>query len=289
MTEQEQTPVDVAEATFVHDLMGHCLDEFKAMPEVWQKLSKQQQDEAIYRLDKCVKTLARQAVDTIASYGLTRVMVEVGNITIKDLELEAKITAPKDVGYKHDFCDMQGHRAYLVVSDAQELPKQPHAHQGDEEQRHLDLPEEGAEAGAGSHPPSQAPQEDPASAETSAGIDDAAESDPGINEADFEEDPEAPPIEGDDLMDGQETDDAPITLDGLPVDQTHCERVAAELTTKGPYGYPVAVELVAAAAVGEHDAIDELEQNLVDDTEELMAPFFKAAGIDRTIDLGLLE
>ncbi len=297
MSEEIQA-VEVAENTFIHDLMAHCIDEFRAMPEVWQKLSKQQQDEAIERLGKCVQTLARQAVDTIASYGLTRVAVNVGDITIKDLEAVAKITGPKG---DHAFYDMQGERAYLVISDAQELPKQPHAHQGDEEQRHLELPEEGAEAGAESPPPSQSPQEDPAPAETSEillgrddptaeGVDDAAESDPDAVDADFVvPEGQAPPVEGDDLMEGQETDVAPVTLEDLPVDQAHCERVVAELTTKGPYEQQAAVELVAAAAVGEHEAIDELEQNLVDDADELLGPFFTAAGIDRTMDLSELE
>jgi len=299
MAELEQTPVEVAEVTFVHDLMGHCIDEFKAMPEVWDRLSENAQDEVIERLHKGVMAVTRHAVDLLAAQGFARVRVEVGDITIKDAEIVPKITINKAQAGAHDVYEFQGETCYLVLSDAEFLANTPHAHKGDNPQREMELKEEGAEAGAESPTPSLPPQEDPAPAETSEGVDDAEEITgfmPGVDfgasadRVEAENAAEAPPIEGDDIMAGEElVDDAPVTLENLPVDQAHCERVVVELTAKGPYGYPVALELVAAAAVGDQDAIGEIEDNLVDDAEELLAPFFKVAGIDRSIDLGQLE
>ncbi len=79
-----QNAVDFTVSTLGKDLMGLVLQEIKAIPDVWQKLSEAKQNDVIDRIRDNVEFSVGKAVGLIASQGCWRVLGELEKVTLAD-------------------------------------------------------------------------------------------------------------------------------------------------------------------------------------------------------------
>jgi hypothetical protein len=113
--------------TMFGDLVSLVIDEIKAAPDVWQKLSEFQQDEVIGRVRQRVEFNVRQAVKLIASEGREVITAELEQITAKD-GIKAVCTLAKHDPNRHALLDSVGKAVLIVVADSSqflngEMPK----------------------------------------------------------------------------------------------------------------------------------------------------------------------
>src|SRR5690606_30910002 len=100
MSEQNES-IDVAEETMAGDLMSFLRDELKAAPDVWQKMSEEQQENVIYRAENRVLTAVKKAVQIIASADRPTISATVESVTVKD-GIKAVLTLPKYDAQRHE-------------------------------------------------------------------------------------------------------------------------------------------------------------------------------------------
>lgn len=82
--EPEEEILGMTAETIGHDLLAAVVDEIKALPDVWQKLNQEKQDDVIERLERRVKAVTKQAVELLASEGRTTLVARIESIAIKD-------------------------------------------------------------------------------------------------------------------------------------------------------------------------------------------------------------
>lgn len=191
----------LASDTMKGDLITALVDELKAAPNVWPKLSQQQQDEVIFRFERRVGAAIREAVRMIASDNRPSIEATLEQITAKD-GIKAVITLSKNHSQRHDLLDAVGQAVLIVVADAEpysggDRPKP------EPDQRQLLTATEAQQAAQDAAGDSEA---DEATAEVGDGAQDALEAlDAGIEAADEGElaeqatedlptDPEAPAV-----------------------------------------------------------------------------------------------
>lgn len=114
------TPIQVAEATLLGDIMKFVVDELKAAPDVWQKLSQHKQDEVIYRIDSRARQLVGQVVDIIASNDRPTIAATVESVTVKE-GIKAVLTLSKTDEQRHELFDAAGRPVLLVVASKEEF------------------------------------------------------------------------------------------------------------------------------------------------------------------------
>lgn len=133
MNEQEVMPatipafVEMAQETMLGDLVNLVIDEMKAAPDVWQKLSERQQDDVIYRARCRCEDAIRQAVHFIYSEGRTVITADLEQLTAKD-GIKAVLTLNRHDENRHQLLDSVGKPVLIVVTDASdftggEIPK----------------------------------------------------------------------------------------------------------------------------------------------------------------------
>lgn len=121
MTHYQQIPaVELARETMVGDLMSLVIEELKAAPDVWQKLSEHKQDAVIGRVHQRVLEAVRQAVELIATNGHTATPATLEQVTVKDA-VKAVITVSRTDPSRHDLADAVGRAVMIVVADPTEF------------------------------------------------------------------------------------------------------------------------------------------------------------------------
>lgn len=180
MTEVAERPLGIAAENLVHELMAVTLEELKHAQDVWQKLSADEQDAVIARVDKRVRTAAREALEEFSAHGLTRVQASIESITVKD-GIKAVLSLSKSDAGRHELIDAQGGKCTVVLAPISAWTDGKHGHKADAPQRELELgsvlgsianseaakpttPEDGApatDAGTDGQPPQDPPPADP--------------------------------------------------------------------------------------------------------------------------------
>lgn len=139
MTEETAiTAVELARETLLGDLMQLVIDELKAAPDVWQKLSEHKQDALIHRVEQRTREAVRQVVEMIASNGRTAIPATLEQVTVKD-GIKGVITVSKTDPSRHDLTDAVGRAVMIVVADPSEFNGGAGAVQADKDQPELPL------------------------------------------------------------------------------------------------------------------------------------------------------
>lgn len=136
MTENDNASVEIAAETMRGDLVSMLIDELKAAPDCWQKLSQAQQDDVIWRATRRVESSVRAAVNIIAADGRKVITSTLEQITAKD-GIKAVCVLGKHDPNRHELLDSVGKAVLIVVADCDEysggeIPK------GESDQRALD-------------------------------------------------------------------------------------------------------------------------------------------------------
>lgn len=118
-TTETATPSSPAIAgdTMTGDLMACLIDEFKAAPDVWQKMPEDHQQDLIYRVQKRVQEAVRIAVEIIASDNRPTIVATVESVTVKD-GIKAVVALPKSDAQRHELFDAAGMAVLLIVGGA---------------------------------------------------------------------------------------------------------------------------------------------------------------------------
>jgi hypothetical protein len=144
MSDVENDEIDMTAETVARDLIGMLVGEIRLMPDIWQKLGPNEQDDIIERVRKRVMDNVRKAVTLIASAGRITVAGDLKKVTFAD-KVEAVFTLAKSDPSALELCHAQGQACLIVVSN-------PGAHMdgaGDEAaQRQLSIPGVDDEANA---------------------------------------------------------------------------------------------------------------------------------------------
>ncbi len=121
MTHYSEIPaVELASETLLGDLMSLVIEELKAAPDVWQKLSESKQDAVIGRVHQRVREAVRQAVELIAANGRTAIPANLEQVTVKDT-YKAVLTLSKTDPNRHELVDATGRAVVIVIADAEEF------------------------------------------------------------------------------------------------------------------------------------------------------------------------
>lgn len=134
----QDTVFETCEQTVVGDLMALTLDELKHAQDVWQKLSEDEQDDAIRRVEQRVKAAVTTVVRMISAQGFTRVPAKIESITIKD-GMKAVLLPLAISEDKHALIDAQGQTVTIVLADVSKFVDAPHDHKAEPVQRDLAL------------------------------------------------------------------------------------------------------------------------------------------------------
>lgn len=123
----DMAPADLAAESMLGDLSALIIDELKAAPDVWAKMSQHKQDDVIDRVTKRVGAAIVEAVKMIASEGREVIAADLESITAKD-GIKAILTLPKSSPSRHALLDAVGLPVLIVVAGAKqflngELPK----------------------------------------------------------------------------------------------------------------------------------------------------------------------
>jgi len=119
MSEQNEA-VDVAEETFIGDLVSMAVTEIKNMPKSWQELSEDEQGEVIERLQNRAKSAAGQAINIIASNNRPTVLANIESITFK-AGIKAVLQVSPQAAHRHELADAEGCQVMLVIPHTEQM------------------------------------------------------------------------------------------------------------------------------------------------------------------------
>lgn len=132
-------PTDEIAAETMHgDLMAIVLDEIKALPDVWQKLGEQEQDDVIDRVKRRTESVIARCVEMLATKGFTRIAAKVDSVTVKD-GIKAVLTLSQLAAARHELVDAQGQTAYIVLADTEAFGGGTEEHKAEPDQGALTL------------------------------------------------------------------------------------------------------------------------------------------------------
>ncbi|MDE3023688.1 MAG: cell division protein FtsK [Pseudomonadota bacterium] len=124
--------------TIGRDLLQALVLEMKLLPDVFQKLSKNKQDDVIDRLRSRVADNIRMAVHMLAAEGRTVVAGDLDQITIKD-GVKAVIKFGAGAPNLHELYEVSGKAVLVVVANAGDHLGGMDEVKGEVDQRGLDL------------------------------------------------------------------------------------------------------------------------------------------------------
>ncbi|AXF04769.1 hypothetical protein [Paraburkholderia hospita] len=110
--------IAMASETLAGDLLGALTRELKVMPDIWPKLSEQEQNEIIERLRMRVADNVRQAVKLIASEKRVTVVADLKKIVFGE-KVEAVLAISDRDPARLDLADARGQMCLIVVADSQ--------------------------------------------------------------------------------------------------------------------------------------------------------------------------
>ena len=150
--ESVATPVNIASETMLGDLMSLTLDELKHAQDCWPRLSQDEQDRVIERIEARTREAITHAVRIVATSGFVRLPATLESITVKD-SIKAVLSLPKSDPNRHELFDRAGHVLTVVLADVSQLVT-PHGHKGESPQ--LDLLVDGKLRDLGDEPDAKA-------------------------------------------------------------------------------------------------------------------------------------
>lgn len=112
--------VDIGGLTMLGDLCALVVDEIKAAPDVWAKLSEEKQEAMIGRIRQRVGEAVGQAVRAIAANGRVAIAAKLEQVTVKD-GLKAVLTMDKHDPQRHELLDATGRAVMIVIADPSEF------------------------------------------------------------------------------------------------------------------------------------------------------------------------
>jgi hypothetical protein len=115
-----KSTIALTEKTMLGDLCHVVIDELKAAPDVWQKLSEEKQREAIERMRKRLTKTIRDAVKFFSSDGSMGIDVDVDAFNGKDGGMKIVLRASRGFEQAQQIVDICGHPALLVVTSAEQ-------------------------------------------------------------------------------------------------------------------------------------------------------------------------
>lgn len=114
---EDSAIVELASATMTGDLLTALVDELKAAPDVWPKLSQHKQDAIIDRFHRRIGEAIKEAVRMIASDNRPTIRAKLEQLVSKD-GIKAVLTIAQTDPQRHDLLDAVGQRVLLLVADA---------------------------------------------------------------------------------------------------------------------------------------------------------------------------
>lgn len=137
-TKDNEPEVQIAEPTFLGDLMEMVLQELKLVQKPWQELSERQQKEILFRIERQAKAMTRKAIAILAAGDHTTVKAAVDSVTFKD---GAKAVLKSVIGSGQGFhtladCANEGAHVLVVLPD-DSIADQEHEHEADPDQGEL--------------------------------------------------------------------------------------------------------------------------------------------------------
>ncbi len=110
------------------DLMGVVINTCKALPNVWQKLNEEQQQDFIDSIDKQIKELVISCVKTIAADDRPYVLAKVAQVTFKG-PVEAKMVIARNLDGSmpsgaHDIADQTGQQVMIILPSIEDYEPQ---------------------------------------------------------------------------------------------------------------------------------------------------------------------
>ncbi len=146
MSDQQQeiaeTPyAELAAGTLKGELMAITLDELKAADDVWHKISQDDQDGVIERIEKRVRNAVTQTIRLLSSHGFARVPAKLDSLTVKD-GIKAVASVSMTDPSRHELIDATGSIVTLVIADLSQFTESPHGHKAEPDQSELRLQQE---------------------------------------------------------------------------------------------------------------------------------------------------
>lgn len=134
---EEMDSVEVAKKTMIGDLVQATIDELKAAPDVWQKLSENKQAEVIERLTHRVVHNVTQAVHIIASDDRPTLRANLEQVTVK-AGVKAVLTLSKKDPAALDLIEATGEDVLIVLPHLEQYADQEPGVYPDPDQPGLD-------------------------------------------------------------------------------------------------------------------------------------------------------
>jgi len=137
--ENESDPaVFFEEHEFVGRIKQLFVDHMKHLPDVWQKMSKDQQDDVLDAAEKSINEIVIDMIDYVASENRPTLAAMLDKVVVKD-GIQGTITMAKHDPARHDLFDAQGQEVLIVVSGADGYIRGGEKVKGEEDQRGLDI------------------------------------------------------------------------------------------------------------------------------------------------------
>lgn len=132
-TATESQTYTFTEKTLLTELMSITLDELKAAPDVWQKMSEQEQDDVIQRLNDRVTDAVKQTIYLITSQGFVTLPATLESVTIKD-GIKAQLTFNGLDPHRHALIDKANQTVTVVLASLSDVLHPVHEHKADPQQ-----------------------------------------------------------------------------------------------------------------------------------------------------------
>jgi hypothetical protein len=131
-------PILFGESEFVGRLKALFVEQMKHLPDVWQKMSKDQQDDSLDAVEKALNEIVIDMVEFVASEDRPTLAAMLDKVVVKD-GIQGTITMAKHDPARHDLFDAQGQEVLIVVAGAEGYVRGGEKVQGEEDQRNLGL------------------------------------------------------------------------------------------------------------------------------------------------------
>ncbi|WP_049289742.1 DNA translocase FtsK [Pseudomonas aeruginosa] len=142
----------IAAESLGRDLLQALLQEVRALPDVWQKMSEQRQAAVIERMRGTVERTVKHAVKLISAGERPAIDGILESVAIKE-GIKATFKVSQFNPLRHDLIDRTGKGCMLVVADAAEYLEGMDAIQPDPDQNSLALEDGGDADGTGAQDP----------------------------------------------------------------------------------------------------------------------------------------
>ena len=139
--EEDAERTRVTEATVKAEIQDAILMEVRALEKPWQMLGEAGQQEVIGRMDKRVSDILNQVVPILVNHEFPVVRATLGDVTVKDKEIAAKLRISKNAPDRFDVFDHVGMDVELSIIDRRAFEGEEGKVKADKDQGELNLPE----------------------------------------------------------------------------------------------------------------------------------------------------